>query len=362
MNPTPSPANPFPPEILAATADLSRDQARALLHHLVERFGLQDEAMRHFYFHSNLSLPRFSREEVSRAIAAARARFPDAPVYLLTDAGDRLGHPDDTILLSESELADLAPSDSPRAFVCAFESDQKLVEVLALVRRQPQAFFYGASRFYPTARYFHRNDLARAVLLHEAALPEQKFEVADFENLIQAIDITARLSGDYVEIGVYRGRSARTAMHYMQASGIRRTTHLVDVFEGFNFDGARESPDGLWLGTHADTSERDLRRFLGELDGYRIHRLDIIEDELPDTIGAVAVANIDVDLYEAVLAALQKLAPRVVPGGVLVVEDQGHTPALAGAYLALVEFLRSPAGPAFVPIHMASGQMLLVRR
>jgi hypothetical protein len=46
----------------------------------------------------------------------------------------------------------------------------------------------------------------------------------------------------------------------------------------------------------------------------------------------------------------------------MICEDQGHTPFLAGAYLAIRDFLDSVAGKEFVPIHMASGQMFLIKK
>ena len=72
------------------------------------------------------------------------------------------------------------------------------------------------------------------------------------------------------------------------------------------------------------------------------------------------VANIDVDIYEAVLAGLQKVAPRMAPGGVMIVEDPGHTPLLIGAGVALNQFLKSPAAAGFLPVYMQSGQTFLI--
>ena len=46
---------------------------------------------------------------------------------------------------------------------------------------------------------------------------------------------------------------------------------------------------------------------------------NILNDGLPDK--EIAVANIDVDMYEATLVALYKIAPRMVLGGVILLED-----------------------------------------
>jgi hypothetical protein len=265
-------------------------------------------------------------------------------------------------LIKESDLARLLQLAGPHVFICAFESDEKLIGVLGKIKKLPMPYFFTPSSYYPTARYFHRNDIAREILIAEQAINLPKFEVADFENIIQALDITADVPGDYVEIGVYQGRSAHLALHYMQEKGIRRRAHLVDLFEGFSYEGAAQSADAAWMGSHMDTNIQAVQELLGEFDSHQICKLNIITDDLPSEIGPIAVCNIDVDMYDAVLAGLNKVAPRMAPAGIIIVEDQGHTPALAGAYLAVVEFLESSAARDFVPVHMASGQLFLIRK
>ena len=46
---------------------------------------------------------------------------------------------------------------------------------------------------------------------------------------------------------------------------------------------------------------------------------------------------------------------------IIIAEDAGHTPLLIGAYAAVREFLESPAGKAFTPVEMMSGQMFLIK-
>jgi len=66
---------------------------------------------------------------------------------------------------------------------------------------------------------------------------------------------------------------------------------------------------------------------------------NICKDDLPKEIEKIAVANIDVDMYEPTLVALNKVSDLVVKGGVVIVEDATSTPCLYGAYLAMEEFL-----------------------
>ncbi|MDB6020165.1 MAG: hypothetical protein JWQ04_22 [Pedosphaera sp.] len=221
--------------------------------------------------------------------------------------------------------------------------------------------------------YVHDNNIARKVL--EAEYVEQRaagfakwdFGPHDFINLIQAIDVTARLEGDYLEIGCFRGSSGCAALRYMREIGLRRNCYFLDVFEGFEYSQAKSSADAYWAGTHQTEGkaevEKRLRKYERPESGPRVvvAKSNVIDDALPSTIKGICVANIDVDLYEAVLAAMQKVAPLIVKGGIMIVEDPGHTPLLIGARVALNHFLKTPAAAGFLPLYMQSGQVFLIR-
>lgn len=313
-----------------------------------------------FYFSGTLNELRFSKSEIESAISTGRSRFRDASMYFVSDLYYNLIQDDRLIVISVSDIISLK-DDKVKVFICAFESDQKLVDTLKLISSLQNAYYYTPTVYYPTARYFHRNDIARKVLTEEQQLPLSKFEVADFENIIQAIQATRQITGSYVEIGVYQGRSAHMALHYMKAAGIRRSSFFFDIFEGFTYDEATASADAIWANTHTDTSLELVSDFLSPFPDVVVEKLNIITGGLPSTLGAIAVCNIDVDMCEAVAAALVKVAPKIALGGIIIVEDQGHTPALAGAFLALTEFMETEISQRFIPVHMTSGQMFLVR-
>jgi hypothetical protein len=94
-----------------------------------------------------------------------------------------------------------------------------------------------------------------------------------------------------------------------------------------------------------------------------VSRNNVITDPVPEEIvrDGVRMANIDVDLYEAVAAGLARYAPLMVPGGIMICEDAGHTPLLIGALKAVEEFMDSEAGRQFCRIDLASGQTLLIK-
>lgn len=236
-------------------------------------------------------------------------------------------------------------------------------------------------RYYPIwsaepGGYAFSNAVARDVLEAERAHQSEQrfgkwdFGYRDFENLIQAVEVTRHLAGCYLEVGCYRGSSAGVVLRYLAA--IRRSirAYFLDVFEGFNYSASALSADAVWHGTHVTDGFEAVRARLLEYGAespelhIAVERRNIITDALPAAVieEGIAVANLDVDLHEAVYAGLHKIAPHIVPGGILVVEDPGHTPLLIGARLALHKFLAEPIGTQFVPLAMQSGQTFLIRR
>jgi len=226
---------------------------------------------------------------------------------------------------------------------------------------------------YNVGGYAHDDRVARETI--ENALLEQTFNGyekitdigadQDLVNLAQALYRTRRLSGDVVEVGCFRGSSGSVMLDYAANKNLPpRHFWFFDVFQGFDYDEALASSDATWANTHATEGEAVVRQRLEGKAGANqvtVEKLNIITDELPDELGPLAVANIDVDLYEAVLAGLTRIAPLIQIGGIMICEDAGHTPALVGAALALEQFLDSDLGAGFTPVHMTSGQTFLVR-
>jgi hypothetical protein len=236
-------------------------------------------------------------------------------------------------------------------------------------------------RYYPIwsaqpGGYCYSNSVARDVLeaehAHQTARDFAKWDFGhrDFENLIQAVEVTRHLAGCYLEVGCYRGSSAGVVLRYLAATRRSIRTYFLDVFDGFNYSESQRSADAVWHGTHITDGIERVRTRLLEYGAespdlhITVERCNIITDPLPEAVvqQGVAVANLDVDLHEAVYAGLHKIAPHIVPGGILVVEDPGHTPLLIGARFALEKFLAEPVGAQFTPLAMQSGQTFLIRR
>lgn len=236
-----------------------------------------------------------------------------------------------------------------------------------------RGFKYRGVGGYEVGGYVHDDRIARETI--ENALIEQTFDgyekfgdpgsPQDFVNLAQALYRTRLLPGSVVEVGCFRGSSGAVMLDYSASKNLpARHFWFFDVFQGFDYPEALESSDLIWANSHTTEGEAIVRQRLERKSGANqitVTKLNIITDELPGDLGPIAVANIDVDLYEAVLAALNRIGPLMHVGGIMICEDAGHTPALIGAALALEQFLESDLGASFTPVHMTSGQTFLVR-
>jgi len=306
------------------------------------------------------SSPRIEEQAVQQALAVAQSRWPGQRVFLLSDTSMRLAG---TLDMRDLPAGCAEQPIAGSVFVCAFDSDEKALPVLEAIQTGG-GHYVNALQYQPPATYLHKNDIARRVMAEDQARAQRDglahFDRGDFTNLLQCLEITRELPGAYVEIGVYQGSSARTALHYMAEAGIERRSYFLDTFTGFAYEEAATSADGRWWNTHGETSLERVRNLLSEYP-CEVLQSNICSDPLPGEIEAIALCNIDVDLYEAVLAALRQVAGKIVPRGVIIVEDVGHTPGLGGAALALHQFMRSEQGGAFVQIYMESGQALLLR-
>jgi len=138
----------------------------------------------------------------------------------------------------------------------------------------------------------------------------------------------------------------------------------MDVFEGFVYEEAQNSADASWKNTHLGGDSMEvvsdrLMAYAGDGLTIDVRKHNIISDPFPDDLDLIAVANLDVDMYDAVHAGLIKLAPRMAPKGVIICEDPGHSGRLIGARVAVNKFLRAPEGKRFMPVVMESGQTIL---
>jgi hypothetical protein len=183
------------------------------------------------------------------------------------------------------------------------------------------------------------------------------------ENICEGIELTKNVEGDYVEIGVFEGGSALTALNYFKLINSKKKVFLLDTFEGFNYEESKYSSDVIWHESHFLDEEKKTKELLNtmfnEFDNYKLVTNNICKDDLPSEINKISLANIDVDLYEATLHSLKKISKKISKNGIIMCEDPVNTPFLYGAYYAMDEFLKSSEGKNFIKIFKRNHYFLI---
>jgi O-methyltransferase len=204
------------------------------------------------------------------------------------------------------------------------------------------------------------------VTTEDAAILEsvQPFSLTSGERLLALLDATryivrGGIPGAFVECGVWKGGSVMAMAKTLLAAGdVERDLSLFDTFDGMpppgdadrSFDGVpasrqlqRDAPGtGVWARAGCDEVRRNLAS-----TGYPPDRLHFIRGRIEDTIPkhapeSIALLRLDTDWYESTRHELMHLYPRLVRGGVLIIDDYGHW---QGAQQATDEYFSTLGSP-----------------
>lgn len=177
-------------------------------------------------------------------------------------------------------------------------------------------------------------------------------------------DVLGRLGGDVMEFGCWKGHSTLMLASLLMKQNIPAKLHVFDSFEGLSEfspeDKADRKPQDADRSKYA-TSADAFREMVKPLGFVSVH-----EGWIPDVFrdlcisDAVSFANIDVNLYDPTLAALEWVYPRMVEGGVIFFDDYGYK-TCPGATKAIDEFLARNSTQRAMFVAMPFGSAFLVR-
>jgi hypothetical protein len=159
--------------------------------------------------------------------------------------------------------------------------------------------------------------------------------------LWQAVKNTVGLPGSGIEVGTYKGGAAwfaNSAFRHFESSDIR--FRVLDTFEGHpdvSIEGV-DATDVHVPGHFSDTSEDGVRSLLSDFKHVSLHKGDCSKVVLDLEEDQYRYAHLDVDFYQSTLDCLNYLHPRMVKGGIIVVDDYGSKNC-KGIQLSTDEFL-----------------------
>jgi O-methyltransferase len=174
--------------------------------------------------------------------------------------------------------------------------------------------------------------------------------------LWQALGVTPE--SIVIEIGTYKGGSALFLHDSLRLRGKSNRLYVCDTFKGHpvveeSVDGEHKVYEGF-----SDVSVEDVEVYLSDCVDLEIVVGNIMEtaSRIPDK--PVGFMHIDVDVYPATKFCLECFCPRLVNGGVAVIDDYGFV-TCEGAKIAVDEYVS--AHPEFRLFHLTTGQAVLVR-
>jgi predicted O-methyltransferase YrrM len=173
--------------------------------------------------------------------------------------------------------------------------------------------------------------------------------------LLDCLDRTMSIAGSVVEVGCAYGLTTTFLYEYLRDSGCAKPYVCIDTFSGFsNADieyertvrGKRAAYKAFRV-NHPDWLRQALaRRHINDVEIIQGDICELDASRLPEEI---AFCLLDVDLYRPVKAGLEKIYPRLAPGGIIVVDDcwtvdrhmwvEGYSDMYDGALEAYREFV-----------------------
>lgn len=178
---------------------------------------------------------------------------------------------------------------------------------------------------------------------------------ANVSAMCRAVEYVVRteLAGAIVECGVWKGGSMMAAaLRLLQLDAADRDLFLFDTYEGMVAPGERDRDrlgrqpapetmtgvrDDRWCYCPVDEVRRNLQS-----TAYPRDRMYFIKGPVESTIpehapDQIAILRLDTDWYESTRHELEYLYPRLVRGGVLIIDDYGYW---QGAQQAVDEYIR----------------------
>jgi O-methyltransferase len=140
------------------------------------------------------------------------------------------------------------------------------------------------------------------------------------------------LDGDFVECGVYKGGSIMN-MAYSQLNYKKRVhIHLYDSFEGMP---TPTEIDKDYMGVsalkHKGTCFCTIDEVISNVnqtnypnDFLHYHKGDVKETLTQNVPDKISILRLDTDWYESTKIEIEILYPKLISGGILIIDDYGH--------------------------------------
>jgi O-methyltransferase len=175
----------------------------------------------------------------------------------------------------------------------------------------------------------------------------------------------ALLPGDFVECGVWRGGLARVITNYVGFEKLAKRFYLLDTFEGLDATQTvtAEKDSAAFNATYYSQSVKanGFEAVRSTFSGYS--NVHLVKGRIPESLSRVpsdAVAYLSIDMNNAApeIAAAEFFWPKMVSGGVMVLDDYAYSDQYLNQRVAFDEFSRRVGVPI---LNMPTGQGLIFK-
>jgi len=155
--------------------------------------------------------------------------------------------------------------------------------------------------------------------------------------------VNNKIDAPFVECGVWKGGSMMAVAYMLkELADTQRELYLFDTFEGMTAptdkDIAHFNVDAKALLDSEDEKKREIYRCYASLEevknnlystNYSSDKIHFVRGKVEETIPdcapeKIALLRLDTDWYESTRHELEHLFPRLVPGGVIIIDDYGY--------------------------------------
>jgi O-methyltransferase len=134
----------------------------------------------------------------------------------------------------------------------------------------------------------------------------------------------AEIEGDVVECGVWRGGMIAAIAETM---GANRRYHLCDSFQGLPLAEMVDGSAALaWQRSSADNCRAEISDAAKSMRMAGIENYNIVSGWFENTlsvaaIGPIALLRLDADWFNSTMTCMNNLFPKVIKGGVIIIDD-----------------------------------------
>lgn len=174
------------------------------------------------------------------------------------------------------------------------------------------------------------------------------------EKLKIYIELANKLNGSFAEVGVYKGDTAELLAHFKSH---HKKLFLFDTFDGLPTTSKIDSEykKGQFKDTNLEAVKKRLEPY-NDVEIYKgifpKHNFNFVKDEI------FSLVHLDVKLYKSYKDCLSFFYPRMVRGGILVINDYLSVKSIA-CKRAVDEYFENKSE---IPIWSAKPQVCIVKQ